>query len=403
LRQWSTQSPEFAHLPRKFKIAISSSEKDRAAGRLHDMGLYVYRGTDNHLLLRVFVGGGLGRTPMLNSILRDNLPWQHMLTYTESVLRVYNRHARRDNQADIKIVVRELGIDQFAKEVAKEWASMKDGPATLIDAEYWRVEGHFASPPYDPKAAVHASLLQYQKDQDRDFARWARRNVHPHKVPGYASVVISTKPGITAAPGDVTAEQMEIVANCSEWFGFGEIRVAHEQNLILPDIPIHALHLVWRTLRAAGLATPNVGLITDIISCPGGDYCSLADARSLPVAQAIQQRFDDLDFVHDLGEISLNISGCRNACGDHQIGNIGILGVDKQGQEWYQVSLGGARGKDATIGMDIGPSFKAEQMPDIVERIVDVYRRERYANESFSEVIARLGVNPFKDHLYADR
>jgi sulfite reductase (NADPH) hemoprotein beta-component len=402
LRQWSTLNAEFAYLPRKFKIAISSSQKDRAAVRMHDVGIYVYRGADAQLLLRIFVGGGLGRTPILSSMLREDLPWQHMLTYLEAVLRVYNRYGRRDNKykARIKILVRELGVERFAREVEEEWAHIKAGPATLTDAEYQRVEQHFGPPPYAPDAELSDSLFERQIPEDRDFSRWARRNVHPHKAPGYASVVVSTKPGITAAPGDVTADQMELVADCSDWFGFGEIRVAHEQNLILPDVRIGDLQRVWTFLREAGLATPNVGLITDIISCPGGDYCSLANAKSIPVAQAIQQRFDDLDFVHDLGDLSLNISGCINACGHHHIGNIGILGVDKNGSEWYQITLGGAQGKNSALGKVIGPSFSAAEVPQVIERIIGTFVRYRESEELFVDTVARIGLEPFKERIY---
>jgi sulfite reductase (NADPH) hemoprotein beta-component len=404
LRQWSTLNAEFAYLPRKFKIALSSSVEDRAAVRMHDVGLYVYRGEDGELLLRVFAGGGLGRTPILSSLLREGLPWQHMLTYLEAVLRVYNRYGRRDNKykARIKILVRELGIEQFATEVDAEWEFIKDGPATLTDKEYQRVAANFGAPAYDASAVEDESFARHLA-QDAKFTRWVHRNVRAHKVRGYASVVLSTKPGIAAPPGDVTGAQMDIVAECADVYGFGEIRVAHEQNLILPDIRTRDLHALWMKLVDAGLATPNVGLITDIIACPGGDYCSLANAKSIPIAQAIQQRFEDLDFVHDLGEVSLNISGCINACGHHHMGNIGVLGVDKGGEEWYQVTLGGAQGHAASLGTVIGPSFKAEQMPDVIERIVDVYRNLRQEDEPFSEAVARLGVGAFKEHVYAER
>ena len=404
LRQWSTLNAEFAYLPRKFKIALSSAEEDRAAVRMHDVGMYVYRGADGELLLRVYAGGGLGRTPILSSLLREALPWQHMLTYLEAVLRVYNRYGRRDNKykARIKILVRELGVERFAREVDEEWQFIKDGPATLTAGEYARVARSFSAPDYDADAASDTTYARHLAEDAR-FRRWARRNVHPHKVPGYASVVLSTKPGIVAPPGDVTAEQMDLVAACADRYGFGEIRVAHEQNLILPDIREGDLHTLWQELEGAGLATPNVGLITDIISCPGGDYCSLANAKSIPVAQAIQQRFDDLDFVHDLGDLSLNISGCINACGHHHMGNIGVLGVDKGGEEWYQVTLGGAQGHAASLGTVIGPSFRAEEMPDVVQRIVDVYRARRIHDEPFSDAVARLGVGVFKEHVYAGR
>jgi sulfite reductase (NADPH) hemoprotein beta-component len=404
LRQWSTLNAEFAYLPRKFKIALSSSVEDRAAVRMHDVGLYVYRGDDGELLLRVFAGGGLGRTPILSSLLREALPWRHMLTYLEAVLRVYNRYGRRDNKykARIKILVRELGIAQFAKEVDEEWEFIKEGPATLTDKEYLRVAVDFGAPAYDPTATEDKSFERHLAE-DAKFARWTRRNVRAHKIPGYASVVLSTKPGIAAPPGDVTDAQMDFVADCADVYGFGEIRVAHEQNLILPDIRTRDLHELWLKLGDAGLATPNIGLITDIIACPGGDFCSLANAKSIPIAQAIQQRFEDLDFIHDLGEVSLNISGCINACGHHHMGNIGVLGVDKNGEEWYQVTLGGAQGHAASLGSVIGPSFKAGQMPDVVERIVDVYRTRRIEDESFSEAVARLGIGAFKEHVYAER
>lgn len=404
LRQWSTLNAEFAYLPRKFKIALSSSKIDRAAVRMHDVGLYVYRGADNALLLRVYAGGGLGRTPILSSLVREALPWEHMLTYLEALLRVYNRYGRRDNKykARIKILVRELGVERFASEVEQEWAHIKDGPATLTPDEYARVSAHFELPAYDADASSEPALEDQAAAHPR-FARWLRRNVHPHKTRGYASVVLSTKPGISAPPGDVTDIQMERVADCADRFGFGEIRVAHEQNLILPDVRTRDLFALWQTLDDTGLATPNIGLLTDIVACPGGDYCSLANAKSIPIAQAIQQRFDDLDFVHDLGEVSLNISGCINACGHHHMGNIGVLGVDKNGEEWYQVTLGGAQGHDASIGAVMGPSFKAEQMPDVVERIVDVYRQRRYPDEPFIDVVQRVGVAAFKEHVYAAR
>lgn len=404
LRQWSTLNAEFAYLPRKFKIAVSSSEEDRAAVRMHDVGLYVYAGEDGTPMLRVHAGGGLGRTPILSSLVRDGLPWQHMLTYLEALLRVYNRYGRRDNKykARIKILVRELGVERFAAEVEQEWAFLKDGPATLTSEEYDRVRVHFTAPDYDA-AAVNDTQMQQLAAQTPRFAYWLKRNVRTHKVPGYVSVVVATKPGAAAPPGDVTHAQMDGVADLADTYGFGEIRVAHEQNLILPDIRTRDLYALWTQLDAMQLATPNVGLLTDIIACPGGDFCSLANAKSIPIAQAIQQRFDDLDFVHDLGEMSLNISGCINACGHHHMGNIGVLGVDKNGEEWYQVTLGGAQGHGASLGAVIGPSFKAEQMPDVVERIVDVYRLHRHADEPFIDAVRRLGVAPFKESVYADR
>ncbi|WP_263144268.1 nitrite/sulfite reductase [Pseudomonas sp. RIT-PI-AD] len=401
LRQWSTINPEFLFLPRKFKIALCAAEQDRAALRMHDIGLYLYRDPAGELRLRVLVGGGLGRTPILGLQIREDLPWQHLLSYVEAVLRVYNRHGRRDNKykARIKILVKALGIEAFAAEVEAEWAQIKEGPAELTEDEYRRVASSFAAPPYE---RLDAFDLDYGRWRERDarFAHWASRNLHPHKVPGYASVVLSTKPGASAPPGDVTASQMEQVAEWAERFGFGEIRIAHEQNLVLPDVRQRDLHDLWLRAEAAGLATPNVGLLNDIIACPGGDYCSLANAKSIPVAQAIQQRFDDLDHLHDIGELSLNISGCMNACGHHHIGNIGILGVDKNGSEWYQVTLGGAQGVQAALGKVIGPSFEADEIPAVIERVVETFLLHRQGGERFVETFARIGLEPFKARVY---
>ncbi|WP_371369861.1 nitrite/sulfite reductase [Pseudomonas sp. QL9] len=401
LRQWSTVNPEFLFLPRKFKIALCAAEEDRAAVMMHDIGLYVYRDATGQLLLRVMVGGGLGRTPILSQMIREDLPWQHLLSYVEAILRVYNRHGRRDNKykARIKILVKALGIEAFAREVEEEWEHIRDGEAQLTLAELQRVVAAFDPPRYEAAAGdelAYGSALA----GDADFARWASRNVRPHKVPGYASVVLSTKPGVAAPPGDVTAEQMECVADWSERYGFGEIRVAHEQNLVLPDVRKADLHALWKEACSVGLGTPNQGLLTDVIACPGGDYCALANAKSIPIAQGIQQRFEDLDYLHDLGELSLNISGCMNACGHHHIGNIGILGVDKNGSEWYQVTLGGAQGKRATLGKVIGPSFSAAEVPAVIERIVATYVEQRGAGESFVETVERVGLEPFKARVY---
>ncbi len=401
LRQWSTVNPEFLFLPRKFKIAISSSEQDRAAVRSHDIGLYLYPGDAGEKRLRVMVGGGLGRTPILNQTLREDLPWQHLLTYVEAVLRVYNRHGRRDNKykARIKILVKALGIEAFAREVEQEWEQIRDGAAELTLAEYLRVAAGFSPPEYEE---VHAIDPEYGAWLARDpaFATWVQTSVRPHKVAGYASVVISTKPGAAAPPGDVTAEQMQAVAELAERYGFAEIRVAHEQNLVLPDIRKHDLYALWRALSAQGLATPNIGLLTDLIACPGGDYCNLASTRSLPVARAIQERFDNLDFLHDLGPISLNISGCVNACGHHHIGNIGILGLDKNGEEYFQITIGGAQGKDSALGRVMGRAFQAEEVPDAIERLLATYLEYREADEHFVHCVQRLGLVPFKEGVY---
>lgn len=404
LRQWSTFQPEFAFLPRKFKIAISASADDRAVVQMHDIGVYAYKNADGEVRLRILAGGGLGRTPILGTVIKDDLPWQHMLTYIESAIRVYNRYGRRDNKykARIKILVKAIGADKFAQEVEEEWQYSKDGPATLTQAEFDRVAQYFTPPAYEKLPDTDAS---YEKHllEDKAFARWVSRSVHGHKVPGYAAVTLSTKPGLVSPPGDATDAQMETVADLADQFGFGELRVAHEQNVVLPDVKKQDLYALWQLAKKAGLATPNIGLLTDIIACPGGDFCSLANAKSIPIAQAIQDRFDDLDYVHDLGEISLNISGCINACGHHHVGNIGVLGVDKDGSEWYQVTLGGAQGNQTALGKVIGPSFSAEEMPDVVSRIIDTFVANRIEDERFIETLSRIGIAPFKERVYADK
>ncbi|MEX3776970.1 nitrite/sulfite reductase [Pseudomonas sp. MYb118] len=401
LRQWSTINPEFLFLPRKFKIAICSAEQDRAAIMMHDIGLYLYRGAYGQMLLRVIVGGGLGRTPILGLQIREGLPWHHLLSYVEAVLRVYNRHGRRDNKykARIKILVKALGIEAFAKEVEEEWQHLKDGPAQLTDEEYERVASAFLPPDYRDLSSTDLEFGS-RMAESAGFARWVTRNVQPHKVPGYASVVLSTKPGAAAPPGDVTTEQMNAVAAWSEQFGFGEIRIAHEQNIVLPDVPKAGLFNLWQRACEQGLGSANVGLLTDIIACPGGDFCALANAKSIPIAQGIQARFEDLDYLHDLGDISLNISGCMNACGHHHIGNIGILGVDKSGSEWYQVTLGGAQGKDSALGKVIGPSFSADEIPGVIERIIDTFVLYRESEELFVDTLQRIGLEPFKEVVY---
>ncbi|NMX60105.1 nitrite/sulfite reductase [Pseudomonas sp. WS 5079] len=401
LRQWSTINPEFLFLPRKFKIAICSARQDRAAIMMHDIGLYLYQDAGGHMLLRVLVGGGLGRTPILGLQIRDGLPWQHLLSYVEAVLRVYNRHGRRDNKykARIKILVKALGIEAFSREVEEEWQHLRDGPAQLTEDEYQRVASAFVPPHYQALPDTDLDFGTHMADSPA-FARWVTRNVQPHKVPGYSSVVLSTKPGIAAPPGDVTAEQMNAVAQWAEQFGFGEIRIAHEQNIVLPDVPKAWLHALWSLACEQGLGSANVGLLTDIIACPGGDFCALANAKSIPIAQAIQQRFDNLDYLHDLGDISLNISGCINACGHHHIGNIGILGVDKNGSEWYQITLGGAQGKASALGKVIGPSFSAAQIPDVISRLIATYVRYRESDEPFIDTVQRIGLEPFKERVY---
>ena len=400
LRQWTTFHPEFAYLPRKFKIAINGSKEDRAAIAVHDIGLTVVHNDAGEVGFKVMVGGGMGRTPILGSVIREFLPWQHVMTYLEAILRIYNQYGRRDNKykARIKILVKAIGADVFAKQVEEEWADIKDGPATLTEAELKRVASFFSSPDYEQLPAQDAEFEQ-QKEQNKAFANWVKRNVKPHKVAGYTAVVLSLKkPGVP--PGDATAEQMDFVANLADQFSFGELRVTHEQNLVLADVKQSDLFTVWQEAKAHGLATPNIGLLTDMICCPGGDFCALANAKSIPIALDITDRFNDLDYLHDIGEIELNMSGCINACGHHHIGNIGILGVDKDGSEWYQVSIGGAQGNQSAIGKIIGPSFSAGQMPEVIDRIIQVYIRERLENERFIDTTQRLGIAPFKDFVY---
>ena len=401
LRQWTTFHPEFAYLPRKFKIAINGSKEDRAAIAVHDIGLTVVHNEAGEVGFRVMVGGGMGRTPILGSVIREFLPWQHVMTYLEAILRIYNQYGRRDNKykARIKILVKAIGADVFAKQVEEEWADIKDGPATLTEAELKRVASFFSTPDYENLPAQDTTFEQ-QKEQNKAFANWVKRNVKPHKVAGYNAVLLSLKkPGVP--PGDATAEQMDFIADLADKYSFGELRVTHEQNLVLADVKQSDLFAVWQDAKSHGLATPNIGLLTDMICCPGGDFCALANAKSIPIALDITDRFNDLDYLHDIGDIELNMSGCINACGHHHVGNIGILGVDKDGSEWYQVSIGGAQGNQAAIGKIIGPSFSAGQMPEVIERIIQVYLRERLENERFIDTTQRLGITPFKEFVYA--
>lgn len=403
LRQWSTFHPEFNWLPRKFKIAINGAAQDRTAVLLHDIGLNAIRDDAGEVGFQVIVGGGMGRTPLIGHVIREFLPWRHMLTYVESILRVWNRHGRRDNlwKARIKILVKSLGPVEFARQVEEDWEASKDSPSVIPQEELARVAAHFGAPAYETLPDVDPAYVQSLADS-RAFARWAERNVHAHKVPGYAAVTLSLKK-TGVPPGDATAEQMEAVADLAERCSFGELRVSHEQNLILADVRKRDLFAVWQAAKAQGLATPNVGLLTNIIACPGGDFCSLANAKSIPIAQAIQERFDDLDHLHDIGELDLNISGCMNSCGHHHIGHIGILGVDKSGAEWYQVSIGGRQGHDAALGQVIGPSFAAAQMPDVVSRLIETYIATRHEDERFVDTVHRVGIAPFKQRVYGDR
>ncbi|MDR1936230.1 MAG: nitrite/sulfite reductase [Candidatus Accumulibacter sp.] len=407
MRQWSTLHPEFAFLPRKFKIAVNGADEDRAMIRMYDLGLQLVRARPedeaSEIGLRVFAGGGMGRTPMVGRLLRDFLPRRHLLTYLEAVLRVYNRYGRRDNlyKARIKILVNALGVEEFARRVEEEWAFLKDGPETLTDEEFDRVAAYFAPPPYESLPAGDPAFAAAVA-RDRAFAAWAKRSVHAHRIPGYAAVTLSLKaPG--KAPGDVGDRQMEALADLAERFSFGELRVAHEQNVVLADARQRDLFELWQEARKHGLATANVGLLSDMICCPGGDLCGLAYARSAPVALAVQERFGDLDELRDLGEISLNISGCVNSCGHHHVGNIGVIGIDKNDEEWYQIALGGQQGQAAAIGRVIGPSFAAEEVPEVIGALIAVYREQRNDGERFIDTFGRLGIEPFRERAYAGR
>jgi sulfite reductase (NADPH) hemoprotein beta-component len=403
IRQWSTSHPEFDWLPRKFKIAVSGAVEDRAATRVHDIGLFLHR-RDGEVLVDFCVGGGLGRTPVIGEMIRRDLPVGHLLSYLEAIMRVYNRYGRRDNKykARIKILVRAMSAEGFAERVDAEWAHLENGPSTLPHDEIARIEAHFTPPDY-PRREPGLDTLAEQRLAHPAFGRWVQQNVLSHRQPGYAAVTLSTKL-VGVPPGDVSDIQMDAVADWADRFGFGEVRISHEQNFVLPDVPVESLLTLWEEASAAGLGEPNVGLLTNIICCPGGDYCSLANAKSIPVAEAIQREVDDYDYVHDLGPIDLNISGCMNACGHHHVGNIGILGVDKKGEEFYQISLGGHSGHggvDAALGQIVGPSCSRAEVPSVIRRILDVFVESREDAESFIHCFRRIGIEPFKERIYA--
>ena len=405
IRQWSTFHPEFAFLPRKFKIAVNAVPgEDRAAIHVHDIGVNIIKNEAGEIGYRILVGGGLGRTPIIGSEIRDFLAEDDLLTYLDAIIRVYNQFGRRDNKykARIKILVKALGVERMRELVEEEWQRIKDGDGKLPAAELERVKAHFTEPAYKTLPSDPAEYQQALADQPA-FARWVQRNVRDHKKDGYAIVTLSLKQKGNA-PGDVTAEQMDDIATLADEFSFGEIRSTHQQNLVLADVEQGQLFALWQKAKALGLATPTLGLLTDMICCPGGDFCALANAKSIPVAEAIQVRFDNLDYLHDLGEIDLNISGCMNACGHHHVGNIGVLGVDKKGEEFYQISLGGNSGgndsQDAALGKILGPSFAREAMPDVIAKILDCYVAQRSDGESFLEAYRRLGHNTFKEAVY---
>ncbi|MDN4588776.1 nitrite reductase [Xenophilus aerolatus] len=407
MRQWSTLHPEFAFLPRKFKIAITGAAEDRAATGWHDVGLKLLKNDAGEIGFRVQVGGGMGRTPIVGTVLREFLPWQQIMNYLEAVIRVYNRYGRRDNiyKARIKILVKAEG-QRYIDDVEAEYRQIleHDGaPHTITQAEFDRVAASFVPPALAQRvyqsAEVTDAALREQAADDVQFARWLQRNVAPHKNPALRAVTLSFK-RLGQAPGDANADQLDTVAALADRFSAGEVRVTHDQNVLLPWVHAEDLHALWLAARAAGFASANVHLLTDMIACPGGDFCALANARSIPVAEAITERYQDLDELDDLGEIDLHISGCINSCGHHHSGHIGILGVDKDGKEWYQVTLAGSDGSDlsgpAQAGKVVGPSFSAAEVPDVIEAVLNTYRDTRNAGETFIDTLRRVGHDPFK-------
>jgi sulfite reductase (NADPH) hemoprotein beta-component len=408
IRQWSTFHPEFAFLPRKFKIAVCGSEEDRAAFLLHDIGIQLVKNDRGETGFHIYVGGGLGRTPVIASSIREFLPQKHLLTYLDAILRVYNRYGNRDNKykARIKILVKAWTPEVFAQRVESEWqqiiAGDKDGLGELTGREIERVKTCFTLPNYKivDQAEADAQLAALAQD-NIPFARWLSRNVRDQKQPGYSAVTLSLKPA-GVAPGDVTDRQLEKIADLADQFSFGELRSTHNQNIVLADVLKSDLFDLWQLAKADGLATPNIGTINDIICCPGGDYCSLANAKSIPVAEAIQRKFEDLDYVYDLGDLELNISGCMNACGHHHVGHIGILGVDKKGEEWYQIQIGGSASKQAALAKVLGPSLSRDAVVEGIEKLLDVYIEHRQPEETFLATYQRIGMDKFKERVYAE-
>jgi sulfite reductase (NADPH) hemoprotein beta-component len=397
IRQWSSFHPEFTYLPRKFKIAVTGAAKDRAASLVHDVGVHLVRGADGEPGFEILAGGGLGRTPILGQVVRDFLPREHLLSYLEAILRVYNLEGRRDNltKARIKILVRSLGIDEFKRRVEAEWQLIRESSLRIGAADIERMRGFFTAPPYRPLTDIEPAA-----GKDAAFSAWYRYNTTAHKQRGYRAVFISLKkPDI--APGDATDLQMELLADLADRYSFGEIRVTHTQNLLFADVEQERCFELWQVLQTAGLATPNIGTLTDMICCPGLDFCSLANAGSIEVAKLINERFDDYDYVYDLGELDVKMSGCMNACGHHHVGHIGILGVEKSGQEWYQITIGGAAGADASLGSVIGPSVAKHEVAETIAKLLDVYVEERQPEERFLDTVRRLGVKPFKERVYA--
>jgi sulfite reductase (NADPH) hemoprotein beta-component len=396
IRQWSTLHPEFTYLPRKFKIAVTGSPADRAASEVHDIGLHMKHDADGNVGFEVLVGGGLGRTPIIGKVIREFLPREHLLSYLEAILRIYNQEGRRDNiyKARIKILVKSKGVDEFRKAVEAEWQLIRDSSLKLEMEEIARVAAFFKPPPYEKLADIDVTA-----GQSPAFLAWYRYNTRPHKVPGYRAVVVSLKaPDI--APGDITADQMDALADLADRVSSGEVRATHDQNLVLGEVRQIDLLETWQALKALNLATPNVGTLTDMICCPGLDFCSLANASSISIAQQINDRFSDFDYLYDLGHVEIKMSGCMNACGHHHVGHIGILGVDKHGIEWYQITIGGSASGVSSLGKVIGPSVGKEAVAETIARLLDVYLERREDGEEFLQTVRRIGVEPFSERVY---
>ncbi len=401
IRQWSTFHPEFAYLPRKFKIAVCGTAVDQAATQVHDIGIYLIKGPANEVGFRILAGGGLGRTPVIGQEIFDYVEKKHLLTALEAILRVYNREGRRDNKykARIKILLKETGVEKFKSKVLYEWGLIKDSALTLTDKEIQRCQKFFDEPNYIQLTNEPKQLTE-KLQQNLLFADWYHQNVRPHKKNGYAIVTICFKE-TGVAPGDVAEQQLETLADLADQYSFGEVRITHNQNIVLADVQQGKLYALWKQLKTGAMASNNLGLLTDVICCPGGDFCALANAKSIPIAESIQRQFDDYEELKDIGEVNINISGCMNACGHHHVGNIGILGVDKKGEEYYQISLGGSSKNTASLGKIIGPSFAQEEIPGVIENILSVYKSNRTSDEKFLDTYNRIGLEAFKEKLYA--
>jgi sulfite reductase (NADPH) hemoprotein beta-component len=401
IRQWTTLHPEFDYLPRKFKIAVSGSQRDRAATQFHDIGIHIVKNKAGDIGFRILVGGGLGRTPVIGQVIKPYLEQQHLLSYLEAILRIYNLFGRRDNKykARIKILVRETGLEQFNDMVEAEWLRIKDG-MELSAERVAAVKAHFTPPPYEANANQDTSFAE-QLANDKAFATWHKYNTAPHKMAGYQAVYLSLKAPDTP-PGDMTDQQLDAVADLADQYSFGEIRVTHRQNLVFADVKQGDLFALWQQLDSLKLATPNIGTATDMICCPGLDFCSLANAGSIGIAKEINEALDDMDYLHDIGELKINMSGCMNGCAHQSVGHIGILGVDKKGVEWYQITLGGSSENEAAIGERLGPAVAKDQVTNTITTILDVYVKQRLEDEPFLDMVNRVGITPFKDRVYAN-